>query len=90
VSGVAQRRLFTSLIYCCAIPVALAGAPPPPEVFGAMPAESDAVLSPDGHWLAWLDRKEAKPRVIMFDVPGRKVHRILAVPERVKLRNLDG
>jgi dipeptidyl aminopeptidase/acylaminoacyl peptidase len=85
---VALRRLVAALIYCCAIPAATAAAPPPPEAFGAMPAESDAVLSPDGHWLAWLDRKEAKPRVIMFDVPGRKVHRILAVPERVKLRNL--
>jgi dipeptidyl aminopeptidase/acylaminoacyl peptidase len=85
---VALRRLVASLIYCCAIPVALAAAPPPPEAFGSMPAESEAVLSPDGHWLAWLDRKEPKPRVIMFDVPGRKVHRILAVPERVKLRSI--
>jgi len=72
----------------CLISPTWAAATPPPEAFGSMPAESDAVLSPDGHWLAWLDRKEAKPRVIMFDVPGRKVHRILAVPERVKLRNL--
>ena len=53
-----------------------------------MPAESDAVLSPDGHWLAWLDLRQAKPRVIMFDVLGRKVQRILAVPEQVKLRSL--
>ncbi|HEX3951276.1 MAG TPA: S9 family peptidase [Steroidobacteraceae bacterium] len=53
-----------------------------------MPAESDPVLSPDGHWLAWLDRKEAKPRVVMFDVVGRKVQRFLAVPEKVKLREL--
>jgi dipeptidyl aminopeptidase/acylaminoacyl peptidase len=83
------RQLIASLIFCFMIPAALAAAAPPPaEVFGAMPAQSDAVLSPDGHWLAWLDRTEPKPRVIMFDVAGRKVQRILAVPEKVKLREL--
>jgi hypothetical protein len=39
-----------------------AGSALPAEAFGSMPAESDPVLSPDGHWLAWLDRKEPKPR----------------------------
>jgi dipeptidyl aminopeptidase/acylaminoacyl peptidase len=80
--------LLGAQILQCLIASAWAAAPLPPEAFGRMPAESDAVLSPDGHWLAWLDRREAKPRVIMFDVPGRKVQRILAVPERVKLRTL--
>jgi dipeptidyl aminopeptidase/acylaminoacyl peptidase len=45
-------------------------------------------LSPDGHWLAWVDQKEPKPRVVMFDVLARKTQRILAVPERTKLREL--
>jgi hypothetical protein len=63
-------------------------APPPPEAFGTIPVESDVVLSPDGHWLAWLDHKEAKPRVIMFDAIARKLQRVLAVPERTKLRYL--
>ena len=72
----------------CLVSSAWGAGPPPPEAFGSMPAESDAVLSPDGHWLAWLDHRETKPRVIMFDVLGRKVQRILAVPERVKLRTL--
>ena len=53
-----------------------------------MPAESDVVLSPDGHWLAWTDRTESKPRVIMFDLAGRKIQRVLAVPDRVKVRDL--
>ena len=54
-----------------------------------MPAESDVVLSPDGHWLAWTDRTESKPRIIMFDLPGGKIQRVLAVPERVKVRDLQ-
>lgn len=65
-----------------------AGAAPTVEAFGTLPVETDVVLSPDGHWLAWLDHKELRPRVVMFDVPGRKVQRILAVPERSKLRQL--
>jgi dipeptidyl aminopeptidase/acylaminoacyl peptidase len=38
--------------------------------------------------LAWADHKESKPRVIMFDVPGGKVQRVMAVPENTKLRYL--
>src|SRR5882757_6534098 len=65
-------------------------APPPPEAFGSMPAESDVVLSSDGHWLAWTDRTEPKPRIIIFDLPGRKIQRVLAVPEeRAKVRELQ-
>ena len=30
-------------------------APPPAEAFGALPVESNIVLSPDGHYLAWID-----------------------------------
>jgi dipeptidyl aminopeptidase/acylaminoacyl peptidase len=63
-------------------------APPPAEAFGALPAETGVVLSPDGHWLAWVDHKEAKPHVDMFDVSARKMQRILALPERLKLREL--
>jgi dipeptidyl aminopeptidase/acylaminoacyl peptidase len=77
-----------SLLIHCLISSAWAAAPPPPEAFGSMPAESDVVLSPDGHWLAWTDRAESKPRIIMFDLPGKKIQRLLAVPERVKVRDL--
>jgi dipeptidyl aminopeptidase/acylaminoacyl peptidase len=50
--------------------------------------ETNVRLSPDGHWLAWVEHKEPKPRVVMFDVLARKPQRILAVPERTKLREL--
>jgi dipeptidyl aminopeptidase/acylaminoacyl peptidase len=83
----AVSRLLAALLLSCGSGLGLAAAPPP-EVFGALPLESDLVLSPDGHWLAWQDHREAKPRVIMFDVPNKKVQRILAVPERTKLRDL--
>jgi dipeptidyl aminopeptidase/acylaminoacyl peptidase len=81
-------RFLSAHLLMYVISSAWAAASLPPETFGSMPAESDPVLSPDGRWLAWLDRKEAKPRVIMFNVLSRKVQRILAVPERVKLRSL--
>jgi dipeptidyl aminopeptidase/acylaminoacyl peptidase len=83
----ATGLLGVQLLHCL-IFSAWAAAPPPPEAFGSMPAESDVVLSPDGHWLAWTDRTESKPHIIMFDLPGRKIQRILAVPEQVKIRNL--
>ncbi len=83
-TGLVGVQLLTCLIFS-----ARAAAPPPPEAFGSMPAESDVVLSPDGHWLAWTDRTESKPRIIMFDLPGRKIQRVLAVPERVKVRDLQ-
>ena len=74
----------------CLISPTWAAAHPPPEAFGSMPAESDVVLSPDGHWLAWTDRTEPKPRIIIFDLPGRKIQRVLAVPEeRAKVRELQ-
>jgi dipeptidyl aminopeptidase/acylaminoacyl peptidase len=81
-------QLLVFLVLFCASSFAFAPSLPSAEMFGSMPAESDAVLSPDGRWLAWLDRREAKPRVVMFDVPSRRVQRILAVPESVKLRYL--
>ncbi len=79
-------RFFLLLLVCWISRAA--ATPPPAEAFGTLPVETDVVLSPDGHWLAWQDHSEPKPRVVMFDLPGRKVQRILAVPERTKLRYL--
>jgi dipeptidyl aminopeptidase/acylaminoacyl peptidase len=62
--------------------------PPPAEAFGSLPAETDVTLSPDGHWLAWVDHKESKARIVIIDVLARKPQRIMAVPERAKLRAL--
>ena len=62
--------------------------PPPAESFGTLPVETDPVLSPDGHWLAWIDNREARPRVVMFDVLEAKNQRIFAVPPKGKVRAL--
>jgi dipeptidyl aminopeptidase/acylaminoacyl peptidase len=63
-------------------------APPAAAAFGALPAETDTVLSPSGTRLAWVDHAHEKPRVVMFDVDARKELRVLALPERLKLRSL--
>jgi dipeptidyl aminopeptidase/acylaminoacyl peptidase len=84
------RTFVLATMLLAGLPGFAAGASmsPPAAVFGALPVESMAVLSPDGHWMAWLDHHEPKPRVIMFDVRERKIQRILAVPEKAKLRSL--
>ena len=64
-------------------------AAPSVEAFGSMPAESSVVLSPDGRRLAWLDRTEPKPRIIMFDVANKKRERVLAVPENLRLVSIQ-
>lgn len=63
-------------------------APPSAAIFGALPAQSYAVLSPDGHWLAWMDQTEAKPHIVIFDLAAHKTQRVCALPERTKLRAL--
>lgn len=86
------RRILPAVLGACAClglcAAGLAAEPPAAQIFGALPLQTDPVLSPDGRWLAWIDHGEAKPRVLMFDLEARKVQRILAVPEQTKLRNL--
>jgi dipeptidyl aminopeptidase/acylaminoacyl peptidase len=67
---------------------ASAAVPPPAEVFGALPANADVTMSPDGRRLAWVDNTENQPRVEMFDIDARKTLRILALPQQMKLRAL--
>jgi dipeptidyl aminopeptidase/acylaminoacyl peptidase len=63
-------------------------APPSLEAFGALPEETGLQSSPDGHWLAWIDHKEAKSRVVVIDLVSRKPQRILGAPEKTKIRAL--
>jgi dipeptidyl aminopeptidase/acylaminoacyl peptidase len=58
------------------------------EAFGALPVQTDAVLSPDGRWIAWAEHHDTATRVIIFDLAARKAHRIASIPERGKLRAL--
>jgi dipeptidyl aminopeptidase/acylaminoacyl peptidase len=63
-------------------------APPPAEVFGALPAETFAALSPDAHWVAWLDETERKPHIVIFDLNARRIQRMAGLPEQTRLRGL--
>jgi hypothetical protein len=51
-------------------------APPGAEVFGALPAQTHAALSADGHWLAWMDHTDVKPHIVIFDLQAHKVRRV--------------
>lgn len=62
--------------------------PPPAKVFGALPENTDVVLSPNGLRLAWADQTQAESHVVIFDVVARKELRELALPERLKLRGI--
>jgi dipeptidyl aminopeptidase/acylaminoacyl peptidase len=89
-----RRLLFARLRWLLALSCAVAAgsqanpAPPPVEVFGALPAETHAALSPDAHWIAWMDATERKPHIVIFDLNARRVQRIGALPERTRLRSL--
>ena len=61
----------------------VAADPPPLEAFGRLPAETRPAISPDGHWLAWIDQQETPARIVMFDVTNHRVHRSLAAPSAV-------
>ena len=45
--------------------------------FGALPAQTRPALSPDGHWLAWIDYQESRPRVVILDIEARRVLRTM-------------
>jgi dipeptidyl aminopeptidase/acylaminoacyl peptidase len=88
-----SKRRCLSLAACALLAGATSAAtintaPPPVEAFAALAAQTEVVLTPDGHRLAWIDQQQAKPRVVMFDVLTRKTERVLAVPQRVVLEHL--
>jgi dipeptidyl aminopeptidase/acylaminoacyl peptidase len=80
--------LLAPILCSPTVGAAAAAAPPSAEVFGALPAATDVVMTPNGQRLAWVDESLAKPRVVMFDIPTRKELRILALPERLKVRGI--
>jgi dipeptidyl aminopeptidase/acylaminoacyl peptidase len=92
--GLAMRstKRFVGFFSVCLVQWALAAPPtaaPSVDAFGSMPAESAVVLSPDGRRLAWVDRTEPKPRIIMFDVANKKRERAFTVPENLRLSSIQ-
>jgi dipeptidyl aminopeptidase/acylaminoacyl peptidase len=91
-SGTLARVPWPALLFFGGIgsPVSVSlAAVPAAEVFGALPAQTHAVLSPDGHWLAWMDQKSIKPHIVIFDLNAHKVQRDAALPAQTKLRALN-
>jgi len=91
--GVCRARVSTVLLLASALGGATvtAGAdvaPPSAEVFGALAESSNVVMTPNGQRLAWMDHRFARPRVVMFDITTRKELRVLALPERLKIRRI--
>jgi dipeptidyl aminopeptidase/acylaminoacyl peptidase len=62
--------------------------PPSAEIFGALPAETHPVLSPDAHWIAWADETGRKTHIVIFDLGAQRVQRDEPLPERMRLRSL--
>jgi dipeptidyl aminopeptidase/acylaminoacyl peptidase len=90
-SGAAFPTPLLALLSVAAIMSGLAvaaAAPPSAEVFGALPAATGVVMTPNGQRLAWVDQSSAPPRVIMFDIAAHKELRVLATPERSKVRGI--
>jgi len=61
---------------------------PPAAAFGALPANTDVTLNPNGKRLAWVDNSQAKPRVEIFDLDARKTLRLLELSPLLKPRHL--
>jgi dipeptidyl aminopeptidase/acylaminoacyl peptidase len=63
---------------------------PPAEAFGALPAISDPVLSPDGHHLAIIQPVHGRPTVVIYELPVQagKTPAILASDQWVVTRIL--
>ena len=85
--GLAFLALFAALVFL-RNSHAEAAEPPGPQVFGALPVETAPSLSPNGHWLAWIEHRSPQGRVVVFDLAARKVQRNFEAPERNDLRSL--
>jgi dipeptidyl aminopeptidase/acylaminoacyl peptidase len=82
-----QFAVMLLLISARALP-APAAAPPTAAMFGSASAQTNVVISPDGHWLAWADQRESPVKVAIFDLAAKKMQRLLAMPHQGRLRSL--
>lgn len=82
-----QFAVMLMLLLAGALP-ALAAGPPTAAIFAKATAQTNVVLSPDGHWLAWADQTENPVKVAVFDLAAKKMQRFLALPHQGRLRSL--
>ncbi len=84
------RSLWVLALTALAAAGSQANSPPPSvEVFGALPAQTDPVLSSDAHWIAWMEETERKPHIVIFDLNLHRIARVAALPERTALHSLQ-
>jgi dienelactone hydrolase len=62
---------------------------PSATAFGSLPAQTDVVLTSDGHYLAWADQRSVPTKLDIFDLAAHKMQRIIDLPDRGKLRGLS-
>jgi dipeptidyl aminopeptidase/acylaminoacyl peptidase len=74
-----MMRALLALLGLGILSDAAAAPPPGAEVFAALPEETQPAISPDGHWLAWSERKDASVGVVIFDLGTRQNLRVLGV-----------
>lgn len=72
-------KALLALVGLGALSASQAAPPPAAEVFAALPEETQPAISPDGHWLAWSERKGESVGVVIFDLGTRQNLRVLGV-----------
>jgi len=62
---------------------------PGAEAFAASPFQTAPTLSPDGHYVAWIEQTDGHVRAVIFDVDAHKTQRVLAPPDRAGITFLQ-
>ena len=90
--AVPKLRLGRPLVLLCFSLVcwhpANAAQAPGAQEFGALPAQSQPALSPDGRLIAWIEHGDSPDRAVALEVATRKVLRTFLGPENSELRTL--
>jgi dipeptidyl aminopeptidase/acylaminoacyl peptidase len=84
-----MMRALLALLGLGIVSGATAAPPPGAEVFAALPEESQPAISPDGHWLAWYERKDPPIGVVVFDLGARRNLRVFTPPDGGTVTALD-
>jgi dipeptidyl aminopeptidase/acylaminoacyl peptidase len=79
---------LTLVLLAVGVSPALATPPPTAAIFGSNLAQTNVTLSPDGHWLAWVDYRESPAKIAIFDLEAKKMQRSVALPHQGRLQSL--
>ncbi|HET7810619.1 MAG TPA: S9 family peptidase [Steroidobacteraceae bacterium] len=65
------------------------GAAPPVEAYGQVPAITDIDINPAGTRLVWIENSDTQRRLVVFDLAGHRVMRVMASPAETVLRSAE-